>query len=542
MNTNKHYDILDCTLRDGAYLVDKYFGTNNIHGIIKGLVNAKTDIIEIGFLQNDGFGDGKTVFRNSADAEQYIPSDKGNTIFTVLADYSRYSAENLDFCNGKGIDAVRECFFKKERYDAIKVCKHIKEKGYKVFIQPVDILGYTDAEIIELIDMVNEIEPFCFSIVDTFGSMFHEDLNRLFELINHNLNERCRIGFHSHNNMQLSNALSQEFVRMSLGKRKCIIDTTLSGMGRGAGNTPTELIMHYLNSKWNGTYDIDCVLDLLDSYMDNIRSKCSWGYSVPYFIAGCYNAHVNNINFLLNKNAIRSKDIRFILNCVGDEARKRYDYDKLEQTYIDFMSSDIDDTDVLNQLRSETSGKKILMLVPGKSLKEQEYKINSYIKEYNPLVIAINLITDIFPIDYVYINNKKRFFYWKDDPRFISVNKILTSNFCNTDIDNNTKVVSYIKLAKCGSKTTDNSAIMLLRLLDILSINDIAIAGFDGYSINGTQDNYMDKNMEIQSVTEDPLMLNSLIFEMLRNFWTTKQTKDMTIEFVTESRFEAAFE
>lgn len=79
-------------------------------------------------------------------------------------------------------------------------------------------MGYSDYELLDLIEKVNAIEPFCFSIVDTFGSMYQEDLQRIFELINHNLVKTCKIGFHSHNNMQLSNALSQEFIRMSLGK------------------------------------------------------------------------------------------------------------------------------------------------------------------------------------------------------------------------------------------------------------------------------------------------------------------------------------
>ena len=83
--------LLDCTLRDGAYLIDKQFGDTNIKGIISGLVKTGIDCIEIGFLQDDGFGDGKTVFKNSADARRFIPKNKNGSIFTVLADYSRYS-------------------------------------------------------------------------------------------------------------------------------------------------------------------------------------------------------------------------------------------------------------------------------------------------------------------------------------------------------------------------------------------------------------------------------------------------------------------
>ena len=94
----QHAKLLDCTLRDGAYLLDKRFGDNNIRGIIAGLIKARVDLIEVGFFQDEGFGEGKTVFKNSADAKRFIPKDKGGCMFTVLADHSRYSIDNLDEC------------------------------------------------------------------------------------------------------------------------------------------------------------------------------------------------------------------------------------------------------------------------------------------------------------------------------------------------------------------------------------------------------------------------------------------------------------
>ena len=107
----QHAKLLDCTLRDGAYLVDKEFGDPVIKGIVAGLVKSRIDFVEIGFLQNDGFGEGKIVFKNAADAARFVPNNHGDTIFTVLADYSRYDVENLDKNPGNSFDAVRACFF-----------------------------------------------------------------------------------------------------------------------------------------------------------------------------------------------------------------------------------------------------------------------------------------------------------------------------------------------------------------------------------------------------------------------------------------------
>ena len=535
----KHAKILDCTLRDGAYLIDKDFGELTIRGIIAGLVKAQIDYIEIGFLQNEGFGEGKTVFKNSSDAKRYIPKDKRNSLFTVLADFSRYSIDNLDERTDDGIDAVRECFFKHERFDAIENCREIKDKGYLVFVQPVDILGYTDKELIEFIEKVNELEPYCLSIVDTFGSMYQEDLQRVFEIINHNLVKSCKIGFHSHNNMQLSNALSQDFIRMTCGKREVVVDGTISGMGRGAGNTPTELIAQYMVSKLGYGYDMNAILDIIDGYMGSIRSRCSWGYTTPYFIAGCYSAHVNNIAYLTEKNSIRSKDISFILNKIGAVSRKRYDYDLLEKTYLELLHSDIDDSAALNELKKRIGARSVLVIAPGHTATQYSSEIERYIESNNPVVITVNFVHDTIRSDYVYMNNAKRYYYWKNSERFLDSEKILASNLSASEekMDGKTIVVSFIGLVKCGWEHLDNSTIMLLRLLDKLGISEIAIAGFDGYGYSG---NYV--NAELSAAVEDPISMNSEIGDMLTDYMATRSHKETKIYFITPSRFESCLE
>ena len=534
----KHAQLLDCTLRDGAYLIDKKFGNETIRGIINGLVKARMDFIEIGFFQDEGFGEGKTVFLNSNDAKRFIPHYKEGCQFTVLADYSRYSIENLDECTGDSIDAVRECFFKKERYDAIEVCKKIKEKGYKVFVQPVDILGYSDIELIEFLQLVNELEPYCLSIVDTFGSMYQEDLHRVFELINHNLVKSCRIGFHSHNNMQLSNALSQEFLRMTVGKRYAVVDGTINGMGRGAGNTPTELVAQYMVSQLGYGYDIDAILDVIDGYMDNIRSMCTWGYTTEYFVAGCFSAHVNNIAYLSKKNSIRSKDMRFILNKIGAIPRKRYDYDLLEKTYMELVKSEIDDSNDIEFLRKYIGHRPVLIIVPGLSATRKTDSIVTYIKKNNPVVITVNFIHEKVESDFIYMSNVKRFRFWRNNDKFLNAKKIFTSNV-GVEKDDNTIIVSFIKLVKCGWEHLDNSTIMLLRLLDIIGVSTIAIAGFDGYSY--TSKNYATKDLELSSLHEDPSEMNRELEEMLIDYNATRVNKITRIIFVTDSRFDTCF-
>ncbi len=533
----KKAKLLDCTLRDGAYLVAKTFGNTVIHGIIEGLERANIDIIEFGFLQSEEFGEGKTVYKNGRDASRFVPKKKCNTMYTVLLDCSRYDIDLLDDNPGNSFDAVRVCFFKHEQDEAVMFCQKINEKGYKFFVQPVDILGYSDKEMINLIEKTNPLRPYCFSIVDTFGSMYVEDLDRVYRLFDHNLSYESMIGFHSHNNMQMSNALSQEFLRMSQASRNVVVDTTVSGMGRGAGNTPTELVAQYMVDKLGYSYDIDAILDLIDTYMPGIRTKCEWGYSTPYFIAGCYSAHVNNISYLSNKNGIVSKDIRYILNKIGAQKRKRYDYGLLEETYAEYLSSNIDDSDSFASLEAMLKDRNIIILVPGKTLALAMSKVKKIQKDRNAVVISVNHITEHLKSDIVFISNSNRYNYWKNDESFVSIPKIFTSNldYAKTEKD---FVVSYKRVLKCGWENMDNSTILLLRLLDKLHVASIGIAGFDGYDYIQNA-NYSITDMERVVSADSVIKINKELTSMLADICETKN-KSTALYFVTPSRFESA--
>lgn len=533
----KRVNILDCTLRDGGYLIDSQFGNTAIKGIIQGLTESGTDVIECGFLKDEDHQNGSTVFNNASQLRPYLPRDRKQASYVCLADYSRYHIDNLEPYDGSSIDGVRACFFKEERYDVIEFCRKITEKGYKLYVQPVDILGYTDTELLDLIHQVNALEPYAFSIVDTFGSMYREDLQRVFHLIHHNLWTNAKIGFHSHNNLQMSFSLSQEFIEMSQGLREVVVDSSMAGMGRGAGNTNTELVMQYMNRKFNSGYDIDIILDLIDNYIDGFHNQYEWGYSIPYFLAGSHSAHVNNISYLATKAGIASRDINFLLNRLQPSERKRYDYDLLEKTYLEYLNTLCDDKSALRALQSALSDKDILILLPGHSIVAYKEQILTFCEEKHPVVISVNLLSADYPIHYAYFSNKNRYRYWKSATHFQDYKKIVTSNVTTTK-EENQFIIDFTRLVKCGWEQLDNSGILLLRLLDLIQVGSIAIAGFDGYSHNTDNQNYAQKAMEKTRNTLNAENANKNIKSMLQDYMNTRQS-DCPIQFITPSHFES---
>ncbi|MCI5731688.1 MAG: aldolase catalytic domain-containing protein [Eubacterium sp.] len=533
----KRVNILDCTLRDGGYLIDSQFGNTAIKGIIRGLTESGVDVIECGFLKDEPHQNGNTVFNNASQLRSFLPEDRKQASYVCLADYSRYHIDQLEPYDGSSIDGVRACFFKEERYEVIDFCKSIINKGYKLYVQPVDILGYTDSELLELIDMVNDLEPYAFSIVDTFGSLYREDLQRVFHLVHHNLWANARIGFHSHNNLQMSFSLSQEFIEMSQGLRDVVVDSSMAGMGRGAGNTNTELVMQYMNRKFNSGYDIDIVLDLIDNYIDGFHNQYEWGYSIPYFLAGSHSAHVNNISYLATKAGIASRDINFLLNRLEPSERKRYDYDLLERTYLEYLNTICDDSNAIKELKQALSGKDILILLPGHSIVTHRDSIQNFCQKKHPVVISVNLLSAEYPIHYAYFSNKNRYQYWRSASHFHDYKKIVTSNVTTAE-EKDQFIIDFSRLVKCGWEQLDNSGILLLRLLDLMDVGSIAIAGFDGYSHNNDSQNYVQKAMEKTRNTLNAEEANKDIKSMLQDYMNTRKS-NCPIRFITPSHFES---
>ena len=321
---------------------------------------------------------------------------------------------------------------------------------------------------------------------------------------------------------------------MSFGKRQVVIDGTISGMGRGAGNTPTELIAQYLNSKWDYNYDMDTLLDIIDDYMDNIKTKCSWGYTTPYFIAGCYGAHVNNIAYLTQKSSIRSTSIRYILHEVGPIARKRYDYDLLEKTYLDYLCNNVSYDLGYNDLKENLNDRKILILAPGSTVTKEFNKIKNYIKKNNPITISIGFIPDNLSVDYIFVSNTRRYTHLKDNENFINKKRIITSNIKHEKNSADEYILSFTNLIVPGNEHIDNSTLLLLHLLDSIAVSEIGIAGFDGYSYE--PNNYANTDLELSNVLVSPDDTNLKIKEMLKKYLECRKNS-CELKFITTSKF-----
>lgn len=535
---NKGISLLDCTLRDGCYIVNSMFGVPAIKGIIKKMQDAGVEIIECGWLKNQPHEVGSAFYHVPQDLEPYLLDRKDNVTYVVMIDWDRYDLSQLPERDGKSIDAVRVVFPHGKHLEGVEVGKQILEKGYDVFFQAANTLAYSNEELEELAETVNKVKPTCLSIVDTFGAMYEEDLERIVGVLERSLLPDIKLGLHSHNNQQLSFSLTTHFVKlMKNSKREIVVDASLCGMGRGAGNATTELVASYLNRKCARNYDMDAILDAIDMYLSYFLERYQWGYSTAYFIAGMYCCHVNNIAYLQKNHRAGAHDMRSVIESIPPEKRRAYDYNYLESKYIQNQAWKIDDGKVIELLGREMAGREVLIIAPGKSTITEKDAIDTYILKNSPLVIMANAINPAYKADYAFFINLIRYNYAKEiyPKEFAGMKKILLSNV-KAEGAPEELVVNFSRVNKLGWKYFDNAVVDCLRLLDRLCVEKVALAGFDGFK-NHYNETYADELLPTLNPDNKWDELNAEILDMFRDF---KKVADHVtkLTFVTSSIFD----
>lgn len=521
--------ILDCTLRDGGYVNDWEFGENNIRRIIKNLSEASIEAIECGFLsQTKKSRKNQSIFSAVSEAEDYCLGIDSDSL-ALMVNCGEYNPDDLPQYQGGKIGIIRIAFHKHQRNEAQELCLALKNNGFRVFFQPMYTLGYKDSELLELIEWANANSPEAFYIVDSFGTMRNRDVLRFFYLVNNNLNPDIKIGFHSHNNLQLSFSNAQELIKVH-SKRDIIIDTSVLGMGRGAGNLCTELMTQYINENIEKKYDLIPILETMDENIMPIYSKHPWGYSAPYYIAAVNDCHPNYASYLIDRQTLCIKDINVIIKQVPDEKKHLFDRELISGLYLKFQSHSIDDSGAIEDIARLCGGKKVLILAPGKSLLTHRGAIDRFISENAPVVFAINHIPKFYDCDRIFISNLKRFKSFDD-----AVSQVKDKLICTSNIAAESSIcrVNYSNYLNDNEVIYDNSGLMLINVLKKAGINSLVLAGYDGFKYAGAK-NYFDENLADNINTQRQSAINAAIVE-----YFTEMRKVMKIDFITPTIYDS---
>lgn len=518
--------VLDCTLRDGGYINNWNFGLEKSKSIVQLLNKSNVDYIELGFLTKEETNNNMTLFNNFKDFENIVSENVDTNKLFGMITYGKFQIEDVPNVNDSIIKGIRLIFKKSQTEKALNYCKKLKQKGYKLFINPTFIDQFSDIELIDIINEINQINPYGMSIVDSMGVLKEKDLLRLYYLIDHNLNKDIALCFHSHNNLQLSFSNAQCLMKVCKD-RELIIDSTVFGMGRGAGNLCTELLTQYINDNYDGNYDIIPILKIVDEQINPIFTKTPWGYSVPYYLAATNHCHPNYAKYLVDKQTVPVEFINKLLKSIPDNKKSTFDVNLIKQLYLDKFSNIIDDSKTVEYLKNLLIYRKILILAPGKSLKEEKTKIEDFINREKPFIISLNFIPEQYKENLVFVTNMKRFTSLNDYSRPL----VVSSNI--EDIPEQALILNYSSYLN-DSKMFDNVALMLLKLLIKIDIKSVSIAGLDGFSPVAVE-NYVSDDLINNAKVSEFDERNEIMSEEL-----AKLSEKININFITKTLYKIA--
>ena len=342
-------NVMDCTLRDGGWINDFQFGRNVMREILAGISNSGIEHIELGYMDKSREAKPGVTMYNSFEMLERNYSDMPGLISAkkyVMIDYGKYPVDEIPDAGsdlGKYINGIRLCFHKKDYEQAVLMGKIILAKGYKLIIQPMVVSRYSDDDLEKLINLVmNEVpEIEAFYIVDSFGVMDPEETTHRLVQADQLLDKNIAVGIHIHNNRDLCMINAEAACRLTKEKssehfasdRELYIDSSLGGMGKGAGNLQTEKLVEYLNSKFYKGYNEGIVNKLYDMYISPLRVKYLWGFSEEYVLTSVYRATPSYAKILYREYGLTLDELKEFLMNMPEEKKDSFDR-KYAEEYV----------------------------------------------------------------------------------------------------------------------------------------------------------------------------------------------------------------
>lgn len=335
-----HVQLLDCTLRDGGQGLEAAYRTEIskvqftdeiIKASIDHLVKSNIDIVELGYIEKSHFtGHPFANYFSIEEVSKFIPKERNpNQMYIALYTGPDINDDLIPEWNPSLVEGVRVILRYSELAKSIQYCKMLSQKGYKTFVQPMLTMRYSDDELKMLIDCSNEMHAYALYFVDSYGYMQQKDIERLFRFIDERLSPEIRIGFHAHNNLNLAFSNVQHFLLLH-GERNIIVDSCAIGMGQGAGNMQTELILPYLNQYYDKTYNYDELLEVCE-LVEPLTPVGQWGYSVSWALPAIYRTAYKYAMVMRNKMGFTYPKINYVLQNIPDALKNRYTENNLRQ-------------------------------------------------------------------------------------------------------------------------------------------------------------------------------------------------------------------
>ena len=284
--------VLDCTIRDGGLVNDSHFDDDVVKGVYEACIEAGIDYMEIGYKNSAKQFPRKQYgpWRHSEeeDLRRVVgnhSAKKTGLKLAVMADAGKSDWQKFGPAKDSVIDMIRVACYVHQISEAMEMVRHCHEMGYETTLNLMAISIVSEAEIDQALEVVSGSPAGTVVVVDSFGNLYREQVDTLVRKYMRAVKGTGKdVGMHAHNNLQLAFANTIEAI--ILGSNR--VDSTLLGLGRGAGNCPTELLLGFLR---NPKFKLRPIYKVIQEKILPLRKKYDWGPSIPYHLTGQMNMH-----------------------------------------------------------------------------------------------------------------------------------------------------------------------------------------------------------------------------------------------------------
>ena len=395
-----NFKIIDCTLRDGGYYNNWNFTKNFANNYLSVLSQLGINYVEIGFkkiIKSKDFG----PFSRSD--YSYIKKLKipKNLNLCAMADLSDFKNESY-FSNinriftkkeSKNIPLIRLACNYQDKNILEKVVKRLRKNNFNIAVNLMKFTVLKNNEIINFFKICKKLNVNILYLADSFGNCDPDRLIKISKELKKYFNIK-QFGLHAHNN--LSQALENAKTALKLGFG--YIDTSLTGMGRGAGNLKLEEFLDTVKNipqKKN-----ENLYSLIDKEMIPLMQKYNWGPNYHYFYSAKNYIHPSFVQLLLSENKFSFYAMLEILEFLKKNKASSFAKDIFDKLFLK-----------TNNLKNKKNFKISKILILSENSKNKKMNLNKF-KRKGFKISSMNYLTNFNYkfLDYVFICNPFRIF------------------------------------------------------------------------------------------------------------------------------------
>lgn len=489
--------LLDCTLRDGGYYNDWDFSLSEAQDYVDNLARGGVHIIEIGFrfTPKSRFLGPFAYSREDVLRQLTLPPNVEFGVMINAADYLRDSwRQDLEAAfvpaAESAVTLVRIAAHIREIPQCDKLVEWLKAAGYRVGLNVMQISQASDEKITDLIeDIEARFVPFeALYFADSLGNLTSDDVTRIVGLFQASSDKP--IGFHGHDNIGLGVANSMA----ALAAGATWVDSTVTGMGRGAGNTQTEYLSLEMVRRGYADFDLLSIQRAATGWLATLKETCRWGTNIFYYEAGLRSLHPSYVQQMISSKRYEPIDILVMIAALANtEAPTSYREANIDRALTEMMAAPIGRDDITDRW----NGRPVMLVASGQQAVRHWPAIVRFAKARNAAILAVNhisgLSTDamdgvvcIHPARMMALLSDKT---WSDLPLF-TARDVLPDNLRATLAQHQT-VVDYGVQVTPGNTLTPKPQGCVISAPEAIGYawaiaqqggaSELLLAGFDGY-------------------------------------------------------------